>query len=118
MAAHPDAMGPVLLAGTSAERYFFNGDHVREGYARDIEVIQSHTGPARDEEHAMATLMPWVERARQIVRERRPAIETLAAVLMSADRLSREQIDDLIERSKVAPSYLPAEVLPPARGES
>jgi ATP-dependent Zn protease len=118
MAEHPDAMGPVLLAGASAEMYFFNGAHVREGYARDIEVIQSHIGPARDLEHAMAMLQPWVDRARQIVRERRPAIETIAAELMTADGLSRAQIDDLLEQSNIAPRYLPSEVLPPATGES
>jgi hypothetical protein len=118
MAKHPDAMAPVLLAGTSAERYFFNGAEIREGYERDVAVIQSHTGPARDLEHAMAMLQPWVDRARQIVREQRPAIETIAAELMTVDCLSRELIDDLIERSQVAPRYLPSEVLPPTTGES
>ncbi|HEU5216485.1 MAG TPA: hypothetical protein VFU30_13200 [Gaiellaceae bacterium] len=112
MAAHPDAMGPVLLAGTSAERYIFNGDHLREGYARDIEVIQSHTGASPDLEHAMTMLQPWVDRAREIVRAQRPTIETIAAELMTAERLSREEIDDLVEQSKTAPRRLPSEVLP------
>lgn len=112
MAAHPDAMGPVQFAGTSAEKHIFNGRHVRGGYERDLAVIQSYTGPFRDVEHASAVIEPWVQRALELVRELRPAIETVAAELMTADRLTREEIDALIERSKTAPGHLPSEVLP------
>ena len=113
MAAHPDAMGPVQFAGNLAEKHIFSGRHVRGGYERDLAVITSYTGPFRDAAHAAAVIEPWVHRAHTMVREERPAIETVAAELMTADGLSREEIDDLIEESKSAPRRLPSEVMPP-----
>jgi ATP-dependent Zn protease len=113
MRQRPDDMGPVQLAGSSAEMYFFNGAHVTEGYAIDLQIIMAaYHGPPPDQESAQRFLMPWVERARAIVRERRAAIETAAVELMTADGLTRDEIVALVARSEVSPSHLPAGVLP------
>jgi hypothetical protein len=105
-------MAPVLLAGTCAENYSFNGAHFREGYALDVETIQAHTGGTDDIDEAMAWLLPWTERARAIVHERRDEIETVAAALMTADSLERDKIDALVERSKTDPLRLHGHLTP------
>jgi ATP-dependent Zn protease len=74
------------------------------------------TGPTDDLEEAMTWLQPWVDRARTIVREQRDAIETVAAELLTAERLERDEIVALVERSKTDPLRLVGHLAPTWRG--
>jgi len=69
-----------------------------------------HEGPPPEHKKAQRILRPRVDRARAIVREESAAIETIAAELMTADRLTAEQIAELVKQS--APLFLPDGVLP------
>jgi ATP-dependent Zn protease len=112
MEERPNDMAPMSLAGTSAENYFFNSS-IRDGATVDMQIIGSAGGaPSDDPAEVMEWLQPWVDQTRAIVREKRDAIETVAVALMSTDRLSRAEIEELVERSNTEPVHLLGHLTP------
>jgi ATP-dependent Zn protease len=106
MRERPEEMGPTLLAGKCAETAILKR-HIREGYGADVQIIRRACGQMSSRKEAEKLLLPWVERARELVAENRDAIETIAAELLIVPRLTGAEIQQLRERSKTAPERLP-----------